>query len=361
MRFLHPELRGSPPRRLCPAAILLAVLLLPGLQGCRQNEDFLVQGTTMGTVFVVRATGAPAGACSKLKADIDRRLEEINALLSVYLPDSELSRFNALTETGLPFTVSRDFQNVLGASIHVHELTRGAFDPTVKPLLDLWGFGPVRDYSRPWQPPDLKDVQQILQAVGLDRIDFSSSEQLRKTDLRVQLDFGAVAKGYAVDQLAELLRLKGIDNFLVDIGGDLLASGNNRDGQAWRVGLNRPAPDAAWDDVLMVLHPRDTAVVTSGDYRKFFIHAGHTYSHVLDPRTGQPTQNNVASVTVTAQTAAFADALATGLMVLGMPQGMELVEELPEVEALFLLRNTDGTFVSQMSSGFAVAAGLETP
>jgi len=331
------------------------------IAGCSRSEEFSIQGTTMGTVFLVRATGVSSSDRPGLMSDMNRRLRELEARLSVYRADSEISRFNALSEAGQPFVISRDFQNVLKASIHVHELTKGAFDPTVKPLADLWGFGPARDHSRVWQPPGRENILEKLQSVGLDRVDASVYGQLRKRDPHVQLDFGAVAKGYAVDQLGEHLRNRGVDNFLVDIGGDLLASGTNKGGQAWRVGLNQPAPDAAWDDVLLILHPVDTAVVTSGDYRKFYAHERRIYSHVLDPRTGQPVANNVASVTVTAQTAVLADALATGLMVLGLEQGLELVEGVPGVEALFLLRGEDGAFPSRMSSGFAAAAGLETP
>lgn len=320
----------------------------------------------MGTVYSVRATGAPAGTQTKLKADIVLRLEQINALMSVYLQDSQISRFNALKDTSQAFAVSIDFMNVLDISFLAHELTSGAFDPTVKPLLDVWGFGPVAvNAGNSWSPPKPEDVQRALEMTGMDKIILSGpglpdpGGLVRKAEPCVQLDFGGVAKGYAADQIGALLRGYGINDFLVDIGGDILASGQSPAGLPWRVGVNRPVPDGAHDDLFMVLNVRDRAVVTSGDYRQYMIHEGRHYSHVLDPRTGRPVQNNVAGVTVMADSATFADALATGLMVLGAELGLVLVEDLADVEALFVLKDGDGGFSVRMSPGFADAGGLE--
>lgn len=354
-----------PSRKSTLTGFLLAVVLaatgsLLIAVGCDRRTELHLQGQTMGTVYTVRAFDVPASAKTKIEAEIISRLEQVNAALSVYRPDSEVSRFNAPEAANRPFPVSKDFQNVLSASILVHELTQGAFDPTVKPLLDLWGFGPASPKGEARRPPDLQAVRYALESVGLHKVDAADPDRPRKSDPRVQLDFGGVAKGYALDQVAALLHRHGIDDFLVDIGGDILASGTSPDeGRAWRIGVNRPAPDAAWDDVLMVLHLRDKAVVTSGDYRRFFLHGERLYGHVLDPRSGLPAQNAVAGVTVLAAEAVFADALATGLMVLGFEEGAALVDSLPGVEALFVLRDDAGGFTVRMSAGFASAAGLD--
>lgn len=346
---------GRTIQHLFPIHTVLVFLAVAALHAtaCGQREDFQVQGETMGTVYSVRVVDAPAGARTGIEADIARRLEELNALLSAYRPKSEISRFNALADTDQALAVGREFQDVLNTSIHVHELTGGAFDPTVKPLIDLWGFGPAARRSGQWRPPDREAVAQALESASLEKIDASAPGWVRKMDQRVQLDFGAVAKGYAVDQIAAILRGHGIEHFLVNIGGDMLASGSNHDRGAWRIGVNRPVPDADWDDVVMVLKVQDRAVATSGDYRRFIGHQGRRFSHVIDPRTGQAVQTSAAGVTVVADTAVFADALATGLMVLGVEEGLRLVERLANVEALFVVRSDGGVFDACMSSGFS--------
>lgn len=325
---------------------------------CTSPEAFDIKGTTMGTGYSVLVADAPSGVRSRVERDIASRLEDINSLLSAYRPDSEISRFNFLTDTGTPSPVSQDFQAVLQISTHVHELTDGAFDPTVKPLIDVWGVGADPPHQHGRRPPPTRLVQAALDSIGLQKIDVSLPGHILKTASGVRLDFGGVAKGYAVDQVAGILQKQGIKNFLVDIGGDILASGKNPTGEHWRVGVNLPDPDAGLEEVLMVLCIKDRAVATSGDYRRHFIHEGLLYGHVLDPRTGYPVNNEVASVTVIAETAAFADALATGLMVLGAAAGLELVDRLSEVEALFILRHAGGHAV-RMSSGFAAVTGLD--
>lgn len=312
----------------------------------------------MGTVYTVRAAHAPASALAGLEQEIRSRLEEINAAMSVYRSKSEISRFNTLAAGGA-MAVSEDFDRVVRVCLEVHAVTGGAFDPTVKPLLDIWGFGSDSVHSGTWRPPFEESVHDAMTAVGMDLVDASVPGRLGKRHPNVQLDLGAVAKGYAVDALAELLERRGIDDYLVDIGGDLRVSGRNQEGQRWRIGVNQPLRKQAWDDVLLVLRPADKAVLTSGDYRQFFEHEGRYFSHVLDPRTGFPPENDMASVTVIAESATFADALATGLMVLGLEYGLALVESLPGVEALFLVRTIDGGLRDSRSSGFDRAAGLE--
>ncbi|SMP40063.1 thiamine biosynthesis lipoprotein [Desulfonatronum zhilinae] len=305
----------------------------------------------MGTTYAVRVGHAPASALSGLEGAIRDRLERINASMSVYRPESEISRFNALT-MGESMSISEDFEYVLRVSTQVYAQTGGAFDPTVKPLLDIWGFGPGAANRETWRPPSEEAVRHALSSVGLHLIDASTSGRLGKLHPDVQLDLGAVAKGFAVDALAELLEGREIQDYLVDIGGDVRVSGRNSEGDPWRVGLNRPERGRDWEDVLLVLRPGRSAVLTSGDYRQFFEDHGQFFSHVLDPRTGRPLENNVASVTVLAETAVLADALATGLMVLGVEKGLELVESLPEVEALFLVRGDESAVAAVRSSGF---------
>lgn len=341
---------------LC-AVLLLGVLLF--FRDRDQSAEHVVRGTTMGTVYTVRAVDVPVSRLVGLEEEIRARLAEINATMSVYRQDSEISRYNALF-AGEFMTVSEDFENVIHISLKIHALTDGAFDPTIKPLLDLWGFGPDSEPREEWRPPDKEAVNQALEAVGMEHIDASIPGQLGKLHSGVQLDLGGVAKGFAVDAVADLLDRRGVRDYLMDIGGDLRVSGRNPQGEAWRIGVNHPQRGHSWEDVLLVLRPTDTAVLTSGDYRQYLEHKGRYYSHVLDPRTGAPLENDTASVTVIAQSATIADALATGLMVMGPEQGLQRVEALSGVEALFLIRTTeDGLLRDVRSSGFDRAAGLE--
>lgn len=312
----------------------------------------------MGTSFTIKALAVPEAAKARIATEITRRLEEINACLSIHRPDSEISRFNRAGEKN-HFHASEDFQNVLAASLHAHDLTNGAFDPSIKPLVDLWGFGPNSRRIGPWTPPDPKNIRHALEFTGLDKVSARPSGQGFALAPGMQLDFGAVAKGYAVDEIAGILDRHGIENFLVEIGGDLFAKGRNQANRAWRVGVNRPSPEAAGDDVLLVLELHDRAAATSGDYRQFHRHADQVYSHVLDPRTGFPVRNHVAGVTVLAPRAALADALATGLLVLGVDEGLAVVERLADTEALFVSRDAAKGWALAMSSGFTAATGLE--
>jgi FAD:protein FMN transferase len=314
----------------------------------------------MGTAYAVRTINPPTSALSGLDQAIRDRLEQINASMSVYRPESEISRFNALA-IGESMPISEDFEYVLRISAHIYDQTAGAFDPTIKPLLDLWGFGPGAAHRETWRPPAEEAVRQALTSVGLHLVDVSTPGRLGKLHPDVQLDLGAVAKGFAVDALAGLLEDQGIRDYLVDIGGDVRVCGRNSEGEHWRIGVNQPERGQDWNKVLLVLRTGRGAVVTSGDYRQFFEQNGHYFSHILDPRTGRPLENNVASVTVLAETATLADALATGLMVLGVEKGLELIESLPGVEALFLVRR-GGDVVEEVwdvrSSGFDRAGDL---
>ncbi|WP_459938850.1 FAD:protein FMN transferase [Desulfonatronum parangueonense] len=337
--------------------ILIPAILAAMSVGCRQPTEHVFTGMTMGTVYTVRVVGVSSRAVSGLETEIRARLEEINASMSVYRPDSEISRFNSL-DASHSVAVGDDFWNVLRTSVLVHELTDGAFDPTVKPLLDLWGFGPGSSAENDDQPPDMEAVREALEAVGLRWIDISVPGEPRKLHPQVQLDFGGIAKGYAVDAVAEMLRGRKLADFLVDIGGDVLVSGRNAAGEPWRIGLSQPDRGMIGNEALLVLRPDNKAVLTSGDYRQYFQHDDHYFSHVLDPRTGRPVDNGVASVTVIAQSAVYADALSTGLMVMGADAGLELVESLPDVEALFLVREFEDQVADRRSSGFDLAAGL---
>jgi FAD:protein FMN transferase len=325
---------------------ILAVSLLAA--ACSPRPEQRLEGRTMGTTYHVTVVGVAEERARALQPKIDARLEQVNDSMSTYRPESELNRFNRLKRAGVPFPASRDMLAVLRTASRVHELSGGAWDGTVMPLVNLWGFGPAGPTAEP--PPDAA-VKERMAHVGFDRIELRKAA-LAKTDPEVTLDLSSIAKGYGVDQVAALLRAEGLRDFIVEIGGEVYASGSRRDGRPWRVGINRPRADAAPDEVFEVAPLRDQAFATSGDYRNYFQSGGVRYSHVLDPRTGRPVTNGVVSVSVRAPDCTLADGLATAVMVMGAETGVALLERLEDVEGLVIVEAKDGALVEHRTTGF---------
>jgi thiamine biosynthesis lipoprotein len=300
----------------------------------------------MGTTWQVKVVGR--GSVTGLQDKIERRLDEINQSLSTYREDSEINRFSRFRRVGEEFPVSRDFLRVMTAAARVFALSGGAWDGTVRPLVDLWGFGPEPPVR---EPPAPERIEALLRDVGFDRIEIRSGA-LVKRQASVTLDLSSIAKGYGVDAVAEVVRGEGFRDFLVEIGGEVYGAGARPDRQPWRVGINRPQPDAAPGEIYRVAPLRDAAFATSGDYRSFFVRDGVRYSHVLDPRTGRPVTNGVVSVSVLAPDCTLADGLATAVMVMGPEAGLALVERLPAVDALVVVETRDGQLEDHPSSGF---------
>jgi len=329
----------------------LAFLLII-LAGCRLQREVRIGGNTMGTTYHITVVAGYFDRVSDLKEKIDRRLEEINDSMSTYEAGSEISRFNSVQNTDERFAVSEDFFYVSKAAEKLYRLTNGAWDGTIKPLVDLWGFGGP---TAPKKIPAKENIDRLLADVGFSHIEISDSRHIRKKKSSLSLDLNSIAKGYAVDRIAAVIRENGIENFLVEIGGEVYASGTKRDRQLWRVGINRPFKDAPAREVYRVVTLQNLALATSGDYRNFFEIEGRRYSHVLDPGSGYPVSNSVVSTSVVAETCTFADGLATALMVMGPDKGLELVERLDHVEAMIVVRQGDGHLEDYFSNGFKVS------
>jgi thiamine biosynthesis lipoprotein len=300
----------------------------------------------MGTTYhvTVVAPAEPRG----LAARIDARLDTINRVFSTYVEDSELNLFSRFDRAGEPFPASADFLAVMRVSARVHDLSGGAWDGTVRPLVDLWGFGPARPRR---EPPPPAAIDGLLPRVGFDAIEIRPGA-LVKRQAGVALDLSSIAKGFGVDAVAALLRAEGFRDVLVEIGGEVVGAGGKPDGGPWRVGINRPRSEAAPDEIDRVAELRDAALATSGDYRVFFESDGTRYSHVLDPRTGRPVSNGVVSVSVLAPDCTLADGLATAVMVMGKDEGLALLERLPDVEGLVVVGAADGRLLDHATSGF---------
>jgi len=328
--------------------LLILVFLLSGCENksSEQKYPFNYSGGTMGTSFSIKASQLPEGVQTKsLELLIQNRLAEINQRMSTYIQDSELSLINGDKGTSAQF-ISPELFKVIEMAMDVSRLSDGAFDITVGSLVNLWGFGP--DKAR-YQAPNPEDIQQALSKAGYEKIFLSDRLlTLGKTVPGISIDLSALAKGYAVDEVANILEQQGIAHYMVEIGGELHLKGKNLQGKNWRIAVEKPNIEKR--ELQRVLALTDIAMATSGDYRNFFEQDGKRFSHTIDPRTGYPITHKLASVTVLSDTTMKADAWATALMVLGPAEGYKVAEE-QKLAVLFIIKTEQG-FVEQATPLF---------
>ncbi len=319
--------------------------------GCEGKQEHLIEGRTMGTTYHIKVVTGYFQGISGLKEKIEKRLVEINAAMSTYQKDSEIRRFNESNQTGREFKISEDFYRVMKTAQAIYRLSDGAWDGTVNPLVDLWGFGREGPKNK---IPMAHEISALLSNIGFENIEVLKPGVLLKKRAAVTLDLSSIAKGYGVDQVADAIQKEGFQNFLVEIGGEVFASGYRKDGKLWRIGINRPQTDAALNEVYKVVDLHNRAFATSGNYRQFFVVDGIRYAHIIDPRTGYPISNGVVSVTIIADTCTFADGLATAIMVMGPEKGLDLINRLDAVEGLIIVEQADGSLADFYSEGFEV-------
>ena len=328
---------------------IVVIIILFITAGVDAQTEHLIEGRTMGTTYHIKVVMDGAEGISGLKGKIDRRLEEINQVFSTYITDSEISRFNGSKTAGQKFPVSSDFIKVMKVGRKIYRLSKGAWDGTVNPLVDLWGFGPAQ---RPTRMPPENEIKAMVQNIGFDRIRIQEPNFLVKDSAAVTLDLNSIAKGFGVEQVSALLAGSGFKNYLVEIGGEVYAAGVRPDGKNWRVGINRPQKDAAFNAVYKVVSISNEAFATSGDYRNFFEINGVRYSHVIDPHSGYPVSNGVVSVSIIADNCTLADGLATAIMVMGVEDGLQLVNRLNNVECLIVVETSAGRLIDHPSKNF---------
>jgi len=317
--------------------LLLALFLVAACSDSSLLPSYDLSGNTMGTTFNITLVAPPADFdLDELQTAILSHLEIIDGIASTYRTDSELSEFNANPSTGWIQTTS-EFCRMVSAAIKMSSTTQGAFDITVGPLVNLWGFGPT---DRENELPDREEIAAMMQNVGYRMIDADCHRgAIRKASADVYVDLSGWAKGHAVDQIAALLDERDLTNYLVEIGGELRLRGQNAEQQKFRIAIEKPLANGGMSHTIMQLS--DVSVATSGDYRNFYEEGGQRYSHSIDPRTGYPVTHALTGVTVIGENTAFADAMATALMVLGPDEGHLLAEKL-QVAAYFILRSDDG-------------------
>ena len=329
----------------------LAFLVSCTPQSGSEIQPVLLQGKTMGTTFNVKLFPTQEELTQlNLFEMVGEELKRINLLMSTYIPDSELSRLNQ-AKAGEPFNLSQDNVKVLAESMELNKLTAGAFDVTVGPLVNLWGFGPK---GRITKQPDATLIAEVRNYVGGNMLTLSGSNVVKSHD-KTYIDFSSIAKGYAVDKVAELLERHGITSYLVEVGGETKIAGTKPDGKAWTIAIEKPVVDRR--EVQLILSPGNTGMATSGDYRNYFEEDGVRFSHTIDPVTARPITHKLASVTILHESTASADALATAVNVMGPVKGMEFVEK-HNIAAYMVIKTEDG-FAEVSSTQFKMLTEKE--
>jgi thiamine biosynthesis lipoprotein len=305
-------------------------------------------GETMGTTYVVKLASAALSPArlEALQADVQAALDGVNRGMSLHRPESELMRLNR-HPAGVPLPLSRDLFQVLAAGQRVSAISQGAFDVSVAPLVNAWGFGAEKRR----QVPTAAEIQERRGAIdwrGL-RLDPERRTAVKAHD-GLQADLGGIAKGYGVDLAASAIEAAGLEHYMIEVGGEVRTRGHNAQGQAWRIGIEEP--DAMPQRARAVVPLSGRAMATSGDYRIYFEQAGRRYSHEIDPRTAAPIAHGLASVTVVADDCMTADALATALIVMGPESGWALAQR-QALAAYFIVRGADGRLHERATEAFS--------
>ncbi|MGV8827456.1 MAG: FAD:protein FMN transferase [Breznakibacter sp.] len=319
--------------------LFFPLLLLLLLSSCNQKEYYRNEGYIFGTTYHIVYEYD-----KDVHDTIRARFNAYDASMSTYNKASLISRVNR-NETNVPDSL---LTAVIMKAQELNALSDGGFDITIAPLANAWGFGFSKADSI---TPEL--IDSLLQFTGMHRMRLENGK-IVKDDPRIMLETSAVAEGFGVDYVGLLLESLGIDNYMVEVGGEVRMKGKNPKGNKWNIGIDKPIddPTAQNREIQEILSVTDCAVSTSGNYRKFFIKDGKKYSHTIDPKSGYPVSHNLLSTTVVAHDCISSDGLGTTFMVLGFEKGMALAESLPNVEAYFIFADTTGQVKTAMTSGF---------
>lgn len=308
------------------------------------------KGKTMGTHYNIRYLSSNLIG----QEPIDSLLYEINQSVSTYIDSSLVSTVNQWSSEGKEkkgFKRDKHFESNLQSSLSIYNLTEAYFDPTVMPLVNYWGFGYTP--KKPVTQIDSVRVMELQTIVGLDKWNFMYDDSIYINKPKGgQLDFSAIAKGYGVDKIVDLLESKNISNYMVEIGGEVRAKGHNDKGQIWRIGINTPKEEVGFNDIAIIVELDGKSLASSGNYRNFHVSNGIKYGHEINPKTGFPERNRLLGVSVISDNCMEADAIATALMVMGLEQAKSMINTLDNVEACFFYGAEQGEIMQEYSEGF---------
>ena len=317
-------------KKVLPILFILVVLVVAGIALGRKNADYQHDsGLVFGTSYNITYQSN-----DNLKPEIEKALAEVDASLSPFNEKSVITHVNKNEAV----TLDDHFITVFRLSSEIYKDTEGAFDITFAPLVNAWGFGFKNGIT-----PDCHAIDSLMQFVGFDKVKLQDGKII-KTDDRLMLDCSAIAKGYGVDAVARLLKSKGIDNYMVEIGGEIVASGESPKGAPWRIGVSKPDDDSVSvsNEIQGIINISNRAMATSGNYRNFYYKGGKKYAHTIDPKTGCPVQHSILSATVVSDECAKADAYATAFMVMGLDKAKAVLARHKDMMAYFIYSDDKG-------------------
>ena len=323
-------------------ALILVYISLITFSSCKtEPKKVMFGGETQGTYYAITYFDAKA---RNFQTQVDSLLHAFDLSVSMWVPESIISRINNGDSTVLP---DEWFIDIYRKARQVSEKTGGAFDYTIGPLVNAWGFG-----FKNKMPLDSAKVDSLKRLVDYRAVRLEDGK-IVKEKAGIQFDFNAIAQGYAVDVLGKYLSEQGIEDYLVDIGGEVLGKGAKPDGSAWLVGVENPSADSLSERTInTTVRLSNMAVSTSGSYRKYRVENGQRFSHTIDPVTGYPVRHNLLSVTVLAPECAIADAFATSFMVMGFEKAKDFIARNPGLEAYFIVSTGDATYTTYATEGF---------
>ncbi len=322
-----------------PIVLIVLVLIVYQYRESKKAQTYIeIEGATMGTTYHIKYIDDKK---IDYKNEIDKLLVDFNQSLSTYIPDSEISTFNKTQNIDFK---SDYFLPVLNKSKEIYENSEGAFDPTVMPLVNAWGFGFKNSDNI-----DSTDIDSLMKFVGFEHIEFNESS-LSKDHEGVMLDFSAIAKGYGVDVVGEYLEDRGIKNYMVEIGGEVRCRGKNNKRSIWLIGIDNPNYNEDGKNLKATVKLENLSLATSGNYRNFYIKEGVKYAHTINPKTGYPVSHTLLSASVFAEDCMTADAYATAFMVMGVEEAIEL-SQANDLMVYFIYSDENGEIISYMTEG----------
>ncbi len=322
--------------------LLLLIAIIFGFHACQNSSKYIYnKGFVYGTMYSVIYESPNS---EDFQEEITAELQKYNMIFSTYEKAATISKIN----DNIPVELEDEFITCYKRAIEISEKTNGAFDITAGPMVNAWGFGP-EDRKKMTQ----EKVDSLIKITGYRKIKLADGK-IQKEDPAMKLDMSAIAKGYTSDLIGQFLAKKGCKNYMVEIGGEVVAKGKNEKHKIWTIGISNPDEDilASINDIQAKIHLPDLAMATSGNYRNFYVENGKKYAHTIDPKTGYPVQHSLLSATVLAPDCMTADAFATAFMVLGVEMGIEIARNVSEIEVYFIYADDKGNNQVYMSDNF---------